>query len=302
MEEPPMTERRVLVQGLSTLFYEAGEGPVVLLVPGVASDAQDWFQVIQELAVTHRVIALSLPGMGGTSPRRSVHPASMASFVADFLDVLEVGPVVAVGHSYGGHVVTELTLAHPHLVTRLALVASGGLGRATHPVAIGLSLLPERVADAFSALVSLPGGSIAFTVASNFLLRQPWRVPSRTWATHLRLARSRLSLRTSLEVFRTCGNLTGQREDILVTDRLHEIDVPTLVIWGRLDQLFPVWQGRAAARRLPAGRFTVLEGAGHVAHLDSHEEFMDALGPFVRDDLDQVERNARVDADGRGRL
>ncbi|MEU4745021.1 alpha/beta hydrolase [Actinosynnema sp. NPDC023658] len=300
MNDRKPTKRRVLVRGLSTLFYEAGEGPVVLLVPGIATDPRDWYRVMDELALTHRVIALSLPGLGGTSPLPDVRPTRVASFVADFLDVLGVDSVIAVGHSYGGLVAAELALQNPRAVTRLTLVDASGLGRAVHPVAVALALLPDRAADLASAFASLPGGAAAFTLSSNVLLRQPWRIPVKTWAAQFRMARSRQSLRTALEVFRECGGIIGQRDDITVVDRLHEIDVPTLVIWGGLDQLFPVWQGRAAARRLPAGRFTVLVGAGHVSYLDSHEEFMDALGSFVRDDLEPTSPSGPVDGDGGG--
>jgi len=243
---------------------------------------------------------LSLPGLGGTSPLPDVRPTRVAAFVADFLDVLGVDSVIAVGHSFGGLVVAELALRNPHVVSRLALVDASGLGRAVHPVAVALALLPERAADLASAVVSFPGGAAAFTLSSNLLLRQPWRIPVRTWVAQLRMARSRLSLRTALEVFRECGGITGQREDITVVDRLHEITVPTLVVWGGFDQLVPVWQGRAAARRLPAGRFTVLAGAGHVSYLDSHEEFMDALGSFARDDLEPTSPNGRVDTEEGG--
>ncbi len=300
MNDQKPTKRRVVTRGLSTLFYEAGEGPVVLLVPGIATDPRDWFPVMAELALTHRAIALSLPGLGGTSPWPDMRPAPIASFVADFLEVLEVDSVVAVGHSFGGLVAAELALLNPPVVSRLVLVDASGLGRAVHPIAIALALLPERAADLASAVVSLPGGAAAFVLSSNLLLRQPWRIPVMTWAAQFRLARSRQALRTSLEVFRVCGGITGQRDDITVVDRLHEIDVPALVIWGGFDQLFPVWQGRAAARRLPAGRFTVLAGAGHVSYLDSHEEFVDALGSFVRDDLEAASPNGRANTDGGG--
>jgi pimeloyl-ACP methyl ester carboxylesterase len=286
MNDPWTIKRRVLVRGLSTLFYEApGEGTPVLLIPGIASAVQDWFQVMEELALTHRVIALSLPGMGGTSPGIDVRPAAMADFVADFLKIVRVQSVIAVGHSYGGLVAAELALRHPGVVSRLVLAGACGLGRAVHPVAIALSLLPDRGADALSSVVSFPGGAAALTVSSQLLLRQPWRIPFRIWKAQYRLVRSRQTLRVSLKIFRECGSITGQREDIVVTGRLHEIGVPALVIWGGSDPLFPLWQGWAAARRLPQGRFAVLPGAGHISYLDSHEEFMDALGSFVRDDL-----------------
>ncbi|NEY35476.1 alpha/beta fold hydrolase [Streptomyces sp. PRKS01-65] len=284
----PIAARRVLVDGISTLYYEHGSGPAVLLVPGVATSARDWFPVMRELGDSCRVLAPALPGLGGTSPLPGVEPARMASFLAGFLDALGVDGVVAVGHSYGGLLVAELALARPGLVDRLVLVDACGLGRAAHPAAIALGLLPERAADALSVLLSLPGSEIPLAFSTLLLLRQPWRVPLRTWLAQARLTHSRQALRTSLRVFRECADATGQRREILVVDRLPRIRVPTLVVWGDSDPLFPVWQGRAAARRLPAGRFVLLVGAGHVSYLDRHTDFMDAVGPFARDSADRL--------------
>jgi pimeloyl-ACP methyl ester carboxylesterase len=53
-------------------------------------------------------------------------------------------------------------------------------------------------------------------------------------------------------------------------DRLGEIAVPTLVIHGSADALFPLGHGRALADEIPGARLLVLDGAGHVLHPDDH--------------------------------
>src|SRR3954465_2477662 len=95
-------ERRTVVQGLSTLYFEAGEGPVVLLLSGIAESARSWSRVMKELSQTNRTLALVLPGLDGTSPMRDVRPPSMAAFAAAFLDTMGVTEAIVVGHSYGG--------------------------------------------------------------------------------------------------------------------------------------------------------------------------------------------------------
>ncbi|WP_030603391.1 alpha/beta fold hydrolase [Streptomyces achromogenes] len=288
MREQDIETRRVLVNGISTRYYEYGEGQPVLLVAGAASSARDWFPVMLDLGDTCRVIAPVLPGFSGTGSLPDVKPVHMAAFLADLLDALDIDSVIAIGHSYGGCVAAELAIAHPELVRRLALVDANGLGRAAHPAAIALAILPPRVADLLSALASLPGSEVVLACSTLLLLRQPWRVPLGTWLAQARLARSQKSLRTSLEIFRECGDIIGQRPDTLVVDRLARLRTPVLIVWGDTDTLLPAWQGRAAARRLPAGRFVLLTGAGHVSYLDSHTDFMDAIGPFVRDSADRV--------------
>ncbi|MGK5529401.1 alpha/beta fold hydrolase [Streptomyces sp. URMC 129] len=281
MSHDGMTERRIIVQGISTLYLEAGEGPVILLIHGNATGPQDWRRIMRELSATHRVVAPALPGYGGTGPLGDVRPKRLVSFLTAFLDELGVAEVIAVGHSLGGLLAGEFALTRPERVTRLVLADSAGLGRAVSPVLIAESLLPPPVVTALVTVLTLPGGDVARVVGLAAQLRQPWRVPLSVWVSQLRLSHSPNFLRTSLETVRVGVGLLGQR--FVLTDRLDGIRVPTLLIWGLTDSEFPVWQGWLAARRLPSGRLVVIPGAGHASHLECHEEFVDALGPFVRD-------------------
>ncbi|MBT2385290.1 alpha/beta fold hydrolase [Streptomyces sp. ISL-11] len=275
---------------MSTLYYEIGAGPPVLLLPGLAENARSWWRIMQDLALTNRTLALVLPGLGGTSPVHDVRPDHLASFVAAFLDAVEVEEVTLVGHSFGGAVAAYLTLTYPHRVTRLALVDAAGLGRAINPLLIASSLIPARVADVLSTAATLPGFGALATLSGALLLQQPWRVPPLTWLSQMRLSRSRTPLRTSIEVLRQGTGLTGQDPRLIVTGRLKDIEVPALVVWGLTDWLLPVSQGVRAARKLPNGKLTVIPGAGHVSFVDCHEDFMGALGPFVRDDISRLRR------------
>lgn len=288
MSNQNRVERRVLVQGVSTLYQEAGEGPAVLLMPGLAENVRSWWRVMQDLSLTHHVLAVVLPGLGGTSPVDDVRPANIASFVSAFLDAVGVERAIVVGHSYGGAVAAHLALAHPQRVTRLVLVDSAGLGRAIHPFMIGLSVLPGRAADMVAHTTTIPGVGALIALSGILLMRQPWHVPLRAWVDEARLVRSRTPIRTSVEVLRQGVGWTGQRERSGLAHRLEEIEAPTLVIWGLTDWVLPVSQGIRAARRLRKGKLTVIAGAGHVCFMDCHEDFMAVLGPFVRDDIDRL--------------
>ncbi|MFJ7770964.1 alpha/beta fold hydrolase [Streptomyces sp. NPDC097107] len=284
-EEP--AESRVLVNGVSTLYYEAGTGPAVLLLAGVAEDARSWWEVMQDLALTHRVLALSLPGLGGTSPVDDLRPGSLAAFSAAFLEVLGVRESIVIGHSFGGAVAAYMALEHPRLVSRLCLVDAAGLGRAINPLLSSIAALPAPAADLLATVATAPGIGALAALSANVLLRQPWRVPLTVLTAQLQLTRTRLSVRTSIEILRVGAGLTGQKPEYVVLDRLRDITVPALVVWGLTDVLLPVSQGARAARRLPHGRLEVIRGGGHVCFLDSHEDFMAVLSPFVRDSIDR---------------
>ena len=93
-------DRRVSVDGLSAQYLEAGTGPPLLLLHGHAQSATGWRWVIPDLARTHRVLALSLPGHGDTAAVGAYPPGRDASpFVAAFLDALGIESLDVVGHS-----------------------------------------------------------------------------------------------------------------------------------------------------------------------------------------------------------
>ena len=101
--ESLVSDHRVLVDGVNLQYLEAGSGPPLLLVHGHEQSAGSWRWVIPVLARTHRVLALSLPGHGESSPAVGGYAPGrdLAPLVADFLDTLGVGPLHVVGNSVG---------------------------------------------------------------------------------------------------------------------------------------------------------------------------------------------------------
>ncbi|MCX2968718.1 alpha/beta hydrolase [Streptomyces sp. JHD 1] len=278
------------------MYYEAGQGPAVVLLHGNATSPRDWWRIMEDLRGTQRVIAPALPGFGYTSPLDSLEPERLASFIAAFLDEVKVDKAVLVGHSTGGALALAFTLAHPDRVTRLALADSAGLGRSVNPLLIAEALVPLPLAKAAIAVLLLPGFDVGRVAAGAVQLRQPWRVPWYVWATQIRLSHSPTFLLQSFRTVREGVGLLGQRH--VYKDRLREIRVPTLVIWGLTDLLFPVRHAVSSARRLPSGSLAIIPTTGHGSYLECHEEFIDALGPFVRDDLREVRAKDSGDAKG----
>lgn len=286
MNTDTLSEYRVLVQGLSTSYFDAGTGPVLLLLHGNITTFRTWQRIVAEFQTTHRVLALSLPGYGDTSPQGDVTLDSQVSFVTAFLDALSVDEAIVLGHSAGGLIAATFALRHPERVTRLVLSDSAGLGRAVTPFLLLSSLPPDWVIDLVTAVLLLPGGSVPRVLLSGLQFRRPWRVTLREWRDQTRRTQARTLLSTSFRMARMAVGVAGQRSRYRIDDRLDELSMPTLLIWGLTDEVFPVWQGMRAARKIPRGRLVVLMSAGHVGYLDSHVEFVDALGPFVRDEPD----------------
>ncbi|CCH30668.1 alpha/beta hydrolase [Actinosynnema sp. NPDC047251] len=286
MRTDTVDERRVLVRGLSTSYLEAGVGPVLLLVHGNLTTFRSWRRIVAQFQSTHRVLAVSLPGYGGTSPQPDVELDSMVSFLADFLDVLSIDEAIVLGHSSGGLIAATFALRNPGRVTRLVLADSAGLGRAVTPFAVAAALAPTWVENVVISALLLPGGNIALALLGALQLRRPWRVSLRESVEQSLALQARTVLFTSYRTVRMAIGPAGQRPRYNIVDRLGELRMPTLVIWGVTDDVFPVWQAVRAVRKLPRGRLALLIGGGHIGFLDSHVEFIDFLSPFIRDELD----------------
>jgi pimeloyl-ACP methyl ester carboxylesterase len=110
-------------------FTDEGSGdPPILFVHGYSCDSHDWMRQLPYFTGTHRVIAVDLRGHGRSSaPEKGYEARNFADDIAGLIDELGCGPVVAVGHSLGGLVVSALAVEHPSLVQAVVSVDPGYL-------------------------------------------------------------------------------------------------------------------------------------------------------------------------------
>ncbi|CAM4394068.1 alpha/beta fold hydrolase [Corallococcus exiguus] len=251
-----------------------GARSTVVFLHGRGNSATHWFPYLTVLARHHRVLALDLPGFGQSTPA-DVHVKSAEDAVRFFtapveeaLGMLAPGPVSVVGHSLGGLVALELTLRGTVPVERLVLVDAMGLGpemprasrlffragperlaRNLGPWAMARMLPPpptplgEKLGQLGYELLSVPGGRPEAAQAFNAL------VP-------------------------LTGPLFHRRE------RLGEVKVPVLLIWGERDETLPVSLADEAARRLPQARVVRVE-CGHSPQLEHPERVLPELKAFL---------------------
>ncbi len=98
-----------------------GEGRPLVLVHGWGSSRETFARLQSALADVVEVIAVDLRGFGQTGPVRGPHGVrDMAADLAELAE--EKGPVIALGHSMGGNVVSHLALARPELVAGLIVI------------------------------------------------------------------------------------------------------------------------------------------------------------------------------------
>src|SRR5215212_1133388 len=270
----------VEIDGMPIRYLAAGEGPPVVLLHGAGDNALDWRWVMPTLAATHRVYAPDLPGSPDSArPTADYSPAFFERFVAAFVDALDIGRATFVGNSLGGLIALQLALSEPERAGALVLVASAGLGHAVNPAFTSVNV--TGLGEAVITLWRTPVGAYqrAWGRTAMLFARPPGSVPREWLAEQCRLALSPGYLEAHLAVLRAQVGFGGQREVLL--DRLPHLKIPTLVVWGAGDRVFPECQARVAVARLREGSLAVVPGCGHMPHVECPDRFLAALDDFL---------------------
>jgi pimeloyl-ACP methyl ester carboxylesterase len=275
------TAQTVSVHGRSVSYLSAGEGPLLLLVHGMAGTARNWDDVIEPLALRNTVIAADFPGHGDSAPGGGDYSlGSLASGLRDLMISLGHERATLVGHSLGGGVALQFTYQFPEMVDRLVLVSSGGLGPEVGAI-LRAAALPG--ADLFIRATAGPGAA-----AAGYLTGALGKVGLRPNADLAEVGRAYGSLadrarrKAFLSTLHAVVDTEGQR--VAALDRLYLAeDLPILIVWGERDPIIPVAHGRAAHAQLPGSRLEVFPDAGHVPMQESPGRFAAVLQRFLEE-------------------
>jgi pimeloyl-ACP methyl ester carboxylesterase len=147
--------RTVELHGHEVGYLGGGEGPVLLMIHGIAVSSEHWRGVLEALALHHTVIAPDLPGHGmSVGGPGDYSLGNLATGLRDLLLSLGHERATLVGHSLGGGIAMQFAYQFPEMVERLVLVSSGGLGPEVSPV-LRAAALPG--ADLFIAATASMG-------------------------------------------------------------------------------------------------------------------------------------------------
>ena len=252
-----------------------GPGPALLFIHGWSSNWQIFLLNIAAFMDTHRVLSLDLPGFGASAmPAEPISIRRYARTVDAVCDALGVERVVAVGNSMGGFIGAELALSFGTRVDRLVLISAAGLSTGA---------LPRRPILSAAQLVGT--GSRRATFLQGPVVRRPrLRRAAMQWVVRYP---ERLSVPLSEELvlsFAKPAFVDALRAimDYDYRDRLPEIGIPVLIVWGRQDLLVPVSDADAYAELIgPNARVVVFEDTGHVPMLERPSRFNELLRGFL---------------------
>jgi pimeloyl-ACP methyl ester carboxylesterase len=271
----------VKIHGHDVAFRCAGDGPVLVLVHGIAGSSGTWAHVMPSLAERYTVIAPDLLGHGESAkPRGDYSLGAYASGIRDLLAVLGHERATFVGHSLGGGIAMQLAYQFPERCERLVLVGSGGLGR---DVGTLLKVLSAPGMEFVLPLVLTRGLHDAAAKVGRFVGRSGFEANTllqEIWASYTRLTDARAQ-RAFVHTIRAVIDPWGQR--VSARDRLYlAAEVPVLIVWGAKDRVIPVAHAHAAHELIPGSRLEIIEDAGHFVPLERPERFVALLDDFMK--------------------
>jgi pimeloyl-ACP methyl ester carboxylesterase len=272
----PALTRTVEVAGKPMRVVDTGgDGPPLLLIHGLGGVWQNWLLTIPGFMGSHRVIAPDLPGFGESEmPVGRISIQSYARVIDELSSVLGLESPVVVGNSMGGFIGAELALAFPTRVQKLVLVSAAGLS------VENLAKEPLMTVGRLMSVTATRAGAQA-----GILIRRP-----RLRRLFLQLVvryPEKLSLPLASELVRggSSPGFVGGLDAVLtykIRERLSEIEVPTLIVWGRNDILVPV-SDAATFRELIGdnARAVIFEDTGHLPMLERPSRFNELLRDFI---------------------
>lgn len=254
------------------LFYEtSGTGAPLVLIPGFASGAWNWFCQTQTLAKHFRVLTFDPRGVANSkaADETNISIQTIADDVASLLDNLEIERASVLGASFGGFVAQEFALKYPERLDKLILACTSFGGK--NHVAPASEVLqafattenlnsPERIRK-----FMIPAFTSEFVkhhfdqVEKVCRLREQNVVPETVYLAQLQSA-------------------TGFDAEA----RVSNIEAQTLVLTGAKDLVVPPLNSDNLWRAIPNAKLKIIKGGGHLFFIEKAEEFNQTVIDFCQ--------------------
>ena len=245
----------------------AGDGPPLLYFHPLSGLA--WNPLLSQLAARHTVYAPEHPGTSPGDP----HAISEVQTFWELLLVYEeairklgLGPErpAAIGQSFGGMVAADLAASFPQVFSRLVLLSPAGLWRDDAPIPL-MEMVAGPPEELPQYMFAHPESEAARAALA--LPEDPEQIPK--------------AIAQSIWNTGCTTKFAWPIADHGLDRRLHRIQVPTLIVWGREDALVPVGYAKEFGRRIAGSKVEVLDDCGHAVQVDQPARSWTAISGFL---------------------
>ena len=275
MNEEFLTEKNIEIASQFQVEYsQSGDGAPLVFLHAFPLNHKMWAGQIETFASDWNVIAPNARGFGNTSPF-STAPidgcpsiAQMAHDLNAFLDALKITePIVLCGLSMGGYTALNFMREYSQRVRALILCD-------TRADADGTEALAKREENI--RVVREQGSWNLAEKMTEVLLGKTTR------ENNPELILQVLQWGSDQTVTTIADALAALRDRLDMTDSLHEISVPTLLVFGEEDAIIPPTPIQVLQQGIPGARLETISGAGHLPNLEEPKKFNNVLSDFLR--------------------
>jgi pimeloyl-ACP methyl ester carboxylesterase len=277
----PFPENFIKVKNYKIAFIDEGDSENVLLfIHGLGSYLKAWERNVPELKKHYRCIALDLPGYGKSS--KQIHSGKVSFYIeiiSDFIKALGLKNVTLVGHSMGGQIATAFALDYPQQISNLILAAPAGF-----------ELFSDEEIELFKKIVS---PEIIFKTSDhqvrlNYKLNF-YKIPAEADC----MIADRILIKNDDEFINHCTIVSNSLFGLLkapVFNRLKEITIPSLILYGLQDSLIPnrlihptttKQIAEAGASQIKNSKLIFFDECGHFVQYEKPNQFNKALLTFL---------------------
>ena len=236
-------------------YVDEGQGQVLMLLHGLFGALSNWEDVVNLFSKNFRVIIPMLPIYD--MPIKEAGLEGLRKFVEDFVIMKNLNNMIIMGNSLGGHVGLLYTLSNPTKVAKLILTGSSGLFENTmggsYPRRGSYDYIKERVAYTFYDP----------QVASKELVDEVFE-----------------TTRSIPKCMRIVAIAKSAQRNNLNQD-LHNIKVPTLLVWGLNDTITPPMVGHDFNRLIPNSELKFIDKCCHAPMMEQPEKFNEIVVDFL---------------------
>lgn len=242
----------------------------ILFIHGLGSSADRWLDIPDAISMYYHTMAVDLIGFGGSDKPTDVNYTieQFSEFILEFMEKIGLSgddkKITLVGHSLGGYIAVEFAIRNKGLIEKLVLIDSSGFLKGPTPLLeqyLNAAKYPsyDSVRNVFEQLVS-----------------QPWKVMPviiNTFITRINSPGAKYPFESAYK------NSTTTQIDL---SRLKSIeDIPTLIIWGKSDNLIPIDHSEPFKQVFKNYRVEMIEDAGHAPFAEKPAITCELLHSFL---------------------
>ena len=265
--------------GLNIRYAELGNpvNPTILLLHGVPENLYAWYDIAPVLARNYHVLAIDWPGFGGSeafTDMKNHNPRSFANVGMDFLNTLQIIKAHVIATDIGLSPALIMGVENPDRIGRIVVMDGIPFPTSAYSSWELKSFAQKNSIRAKALIKWFP--KISAKIAYNKGFYKGSNIPKEVQAEFLKDGYNKTTQNAFLSYFQ--NNAPGQT---YLESRIHEIQQPVLVVWGKHDRFINAKLGELLAQKLTNAQLEIIDDSGHFVHMDQPQKLLKITNDFL---------------------